>query len=391
MNCAIARIFLIFFFCIGVYVTAAQVETHAITPVIIDYFFETGCSDCNRVSDEIMPELEERFGGFYVVNRHDVGIKSNVVKLVTYQEKLGIVENEPVCMVVDYRYVLNGFAAIKKGLFDRINECVAARLEPGWTPAPPVRVPQTGNDMGIVEGRAKSFTLPAIMAAGLIDGINPCAISTLVFFMSLLAVSKVSGGGLALMGASFCLASFATYTALGFGLLRALHLLAGFPVARIAVETAMIIALCIFAYLSFRDAWRYKASGDANQMALQLPHKVKMKIHKKMRSGLGIGSLALGGLFMGAVVTALESVCTGQVYVPTLVLMIKSGKVVSRAWFYLLLYNAMFVVPLIFVFVLTCFGLRMETLVKWSKKNVVISKLLLGCFFAVMAALIGAM
>ncbi|MEI6217867.1 MAG: hypothetical protein WCP86_03130 [bacterium] len=48
----------------------------------------------------------------------------------------------------------------------------------------------------------------------------------------------------------------------------------------------------------------------------------------------------------------------------------------------------MFIVPLVTVFVLTYFGLRTETLLAWSKKNVVLSKLRLGTFFVAMAVLI---
>lgn len=82
----------------------------------------------------------------------------------------------------------------------------------------------------------------------------------------------------------------------------------------------------------------------------------------------------------------MESVCTGQMYVPTLVVMAKTGT--EKEWGYLLLYNLMFVVPLIIVFLLTYFGLKTEALVAWSKQNVVISKILLGLFFILMAGLI---
>lgn len=64
------------------------------------------------------------------------------------------------------------------------------------------------------------------------------------------------------------------------------------------------------------------------------------------------------------------------------------GKAVSKAWGYLLLYNLMFIVPLVTVFILTYFGLRTPTLLDWSKKNVVVSKVLLGIFFIILAGLV---
>jgi cytochrome c biogenesis protein CcdA len=86
-------------------------------------------------------------------------------------------------------------------------------------------------------------------------------------------------------------------------------------------------------------------------------------------------------------VTVLESVCTGQVYVPALVLMIKSGQSVWRSAAYLGMYNLIFVMPLIILLTLACFGLRTPALVEWSRRNVATGKVLLGLFFLGMAAM----
>ena len=82
-------------------------------------------------------------------------------------------------------------------------------------------------------------------------------------------------------------------------------------------------------------------------------------------------------------------VCTGQVYVPTLVLVAKAGgSGAGTAWKYLLLYNGMFMMPRVAVFILTYFGLTTQTLIEWSKKNVVLTKILMSCLFLVLAVLI---
>ena len=68
-----------------------------------------------------------------------------------------------------------------------------------------------------------------------------------------------------------------------------------------------------------------------------------------------------------------------------LVLVTKEGGATSgRAWSYLLLYNTMFIVPLVLVFVLTFLGMGTQTLLEWSKRNIVVSKVLLGLFFLAM-------
>lgn len=369
-----------------------------VAPVIIDYFYEPGCPDCMKVKNQIMPELEERFETFYVLNKYDLGIKTNVIRLAAYQEHLKIEDNEPVSMVVDYEHVLNGFSTIKSGLFRQLDEAIAERMEYEWKSTPPIILPENSlNSMDTVGSRIKGFTAIAVILAGLTDGINPCAIATLIFFMSVLAVGKVKGRRLLLMGIPFCLASFMTYTALGFGFLRILHLLEGFDLIRMVIEWGMILMLSVFAFLSFRDAYRYKKTGKPGDVSLQLPDGIKKLIHKVIREEVrgegvahrrqerGVGEngvrLIVAGFTIGLLVTALESVCTGQMYVPTLVLMIQEGQGTSRIWGYLLTYNLMFIVPLVTVFVLVYFGMRTDALIDWSKKNVVISKTSLGLMF----------
>lgn len=271
-------------------------------------------------------------------------------------------------------------------------------MTPDWISPSPIDIPENLQKGGkLARTRLESFTWPIVAFGGFCDGINPCAIGTLVFFMSLLALSGIRGRNVVLMGVAFCLASFVTYAAIGYGLLRALHLLTGFEWVRFGVETLMMFVLGVFAYLSFRDAWRFKISGKPDDVTLQLPDSIKTKIHTIMRKGLRFedrgrrseGVMAVWGFVIGAAVTALESVCTGQVYLPTMIVVIKSGEGdFSRAWTYLLLYNLMFIVPLVVVFALTCFGLKTHTLLDWSKKNVVFSKVLLGLFCLVMALLI---
>jgi hypothetical protein len=357
-------------------------------PVIVDYFFEPGCPECEQIKLQVLPRLAAQYEGFYTLRMFDVGVKSNVVLLAAYQQTLGIAENAPVSMIVDYQTPLVGLDQIKRELLPKVEQLIMARLEPGWSPPTPITIAPPADHDATLADRARQFTLPMVVFSGLVDGLNPCAISTLVFFMSVLMVAKIKGRGMLVMGVSFCTASFITYVALGFGLLRALHSLHSFSHVQRTIEIVMMAVLAIFAFLSFRDAWRYHRRGNANQVSLQLPRRVKEHIHTVMRKGVGYRNLALSGFVVGCLVTALESVCTGQVYVPTLVMVLKSNLGHLRSWALLLLYNAMFVAPLVIVFTLAYRGMKMEPLLAWSRRNVVVSKCLLGFFFVAMGCLI---
>jgi len=57
-----------------------------------------------------------------------------------------------------------------------------------------------------------------------------------------------------------------------------------------------------------------------------------------------------GALVIGFVISALELVCTGQVYLPTLTFVASLEGMRRDAIAYLLVYNVMFIVPLLIVF-----------------------------------------
>ena len=348
--------------------------------VRVDFFYEPGCEDCERIEQNLLPELEARFPGLCDVYSYDIGVESNFLYLLQLEDALGHAGPERAYLIVDHSVVF-GSNPEPEDFFSAVSERL---LKSSGGDAEQVKPAD-----GLAEKRYDSFTVGAVLVAGLLDGINPCAISTLVFFISLLAVSNVRKHQLILLGVSYILASFLTYLALGFGLFRALHLFAGFKTVRSALEWGMAAVLLVLAVFSFRDAVRFHKTGRAADVTLQLSGGMKARIHRVMRKGLGIRSLVFGGIVIGVAVTVLESVCTGQVYVPTLVLILKGSTLMrARAWMLLLLYNVLFIMPLTAVFIAVYFGLQTESLLAWSKRNVTGSKILLGLFFVLMAALI---
>ncbi len=351
----------------------------AIDPVIIEYFFQTGCEECEKVNAFVLPQLEERFGGRYELRRYDIGELENYRMLAGRQEQLNNSDNVPVSMVLAGRVFLAGYPEIEARLFPELE-----RLSGGSGGHETAAGPAAGS--GSVERRAESFTIGAVALAGLIDGVNPCVFATLVFFLSLLAVSKIGGRKLPAVGSVYCIACFLSYLALGFGLFRFLKLFSGYRMLQAGIEWGMTGLLLVFAFLSFRDACRFRRSGRAEDVTLQLPDGIKSRIHTVMRRGLKLRYLLPGAFLIGVLVTVLESVCTGQVYVPTLVLMAREGA--GGRWIgLLLLYNLMFILPLLVLFAAACRGVTTPKFIEWSRKNVFRGKLALGGFFVLLAGL----
>ena len=98
-------------------------------------------------------------------------------------------------------------------------------------------------------------------------------------------------------------------------------------------------------------------------------------------------AVAVAGVGCGALVTLLDSLCTGQVYVPVLALLSRE----PEAWpsFALLaVYNLAFIAPLVAAFVLAAKCADAAQMSRWSKRNVVPSKIALGLVFAILGILL---
>ncbi len=364
----------------------AAVPEPAVGQAVIEFFFEEGCESCSEVRHTVFPDLERRYAGYYRLIERDIGIQSNYLALVHYQDAAHVKDNEPVSVVVNGCNYLPGVTRIKAGLFPALDEALARHgphVQPSLSPDFPARE----GGPSVLQRRVERFTLLGILSAALVDSINPCAISTLVFFMSLLSAARIGVYRMWVSGLAFLAACFVTYLGIGFGLLKVLDFLTAFHEVKIFVDWVLIVVMAGFAIFSFRDAARYHRTGQASEVSLKLPGTFQTWIHRVMKRGLRNHHLILGGFGIGVVVTLLESVCTGQVYVPALVLMLKSGQAVWRCMFYLLVYNVVFVLPLLIVLSLTCAGLKTPVLVAWSRRNVVTSKVLLGLLFVGMTVL----
>jgi cytochrome c biogenesis protein CcdA len=146
--------------------------------------------------------------------------------------------------------------------------------------------------------------------------------------------------------------------------------------------------LVVLALLSFRDALRFHRKPEAGCVTLQLSDRIKRSIHARLRRGLASRLLLPSVFGTGIVVTLIESLCTGQVYLPTLALIARASSSPIRAIGYLAAYNLMFILPLLTVLALTLGGLRLTRLMNWSRSNLIRAKILTGLLCLALAALL---
>lgn len=209
-------------------------------------------------------------------------------------------------------------------------------------------------------------SIPVFIGAALIDSINPCAFGVLIFLVAyLLKVSKkpikVLTHGLTYIGAVFV-----TYLLAGILLLPVISTLGRISVIAYLVLGAIIIGAGL---LEIKDFFWY---GRGWSLTLIPGAAERIKIYTKKISGSLSGAAGLG-----VFVALVELPCTGAVYLAILSLMSLGGVNVA-SYFWLVIYNLIFVAPLVVILLLVYKGFSVEELEHWRQKHRKLMRLAIG-------------
>jgi cytochrome c biogenesis protein CcdA len=224
-----------------------------------------------------------------------------------------------------------------------------------------------------------------VIAAGLVDGINPCAFTTLIFLLASLTLAGRGKREVLAIGAFFSAGVFFAYLGAGFGLFAALRAAEAIAIVSEIIRWVLVAILAVFAALSIYDYTRIRV-GKPSEMLLQLPDSLKLKIHESIRDRRRTSALALSSFVLGVLVSIFEFACTGQVYLPTLAYLARA-KGRADALLLLVLYNLCFIAPLLVVFGASYYGVSSKRIATAFQKRMGTVKLLLAGVFLALALL----
>lgn len=191
---------------------------------------------------------------------------------------------------------------------------------------------ETPEELLQTESLNAMYILPLILVTGLLDGINPCAFAVLLFFIAFLFTIKKTKTGILKMGSVYIFAIFMAYLLIGLGLLQAL-LLTGEMHLMAKIAAYLIILLGLLHMISY--------FFPKFPIKLKIPGFSKKTIHKWMHKSTLPAALVLGFL-----VGLCTFPCSGGIYVAVIGLL-AAKTTYFQGLMYLLLYNIMFVTPLI--------------------------------------------
>ena len=353
----------------------------AVIPFKALFFHSPGCPECARVRDTLRG-LADEFPGM-TVEEHDINTPDGLVLNQALCRRQGVPARKH--NVTPAVFTAQGSVVKEEATPQAINGLLLrtshADATPDW---PGLATEEKVTAEAEVKSRVDSLTLGAVIGGGLLDGVNPCAFATIIFFLSYLQVARRSRGEILAVGAAFIVAVFLTYFAIGLGLSQALGWLERFQWARHALNWTFAAFAAVVAVLSFRDALKARR-GDLAGMTLQLPGLLKTRIREVIRTGSRSRRFILAAFASGVVISLLELACTGQVYAP-IVYAIRQGSGSAVGW--LLLYNVAFILPLVIVFGLAWSGMRSEALIRFQQKHTATVKFGLGVLFLLLAVVL---
>ncbi len=326
-------------------------------------FTDPDCGSCREVKGHIR-RLEAEYD--IELAEFDVFTQLSLLRPVT--RRFGFVPREvPVTLIGDV--ILEGDAG-----FEAYARAAAAYQKDAFGP-----LLREGGMHG-------AFELPplwAVIAGGLVDGVNPCAFAAIIFMALYLAASGRNRKAVFITMLVFGAGVFSAYFLIGMGMreiIRGFYDIAAF---RSVFEAMLSAALVILAVFSFLDYVRIKRGGKT---MLRLSDAGRRRINDFIKRAADSPKPYPMAFACGMAVSFVEMACTGQVYLPVITIIVREGA--AGGYLFLLLYNIMFVIPLLLVGTAVSLGATSGQLRSFFMKRHAAFKLSMGMLFLFLAAAI---
>jgi cytochrome c-type biogenesis protein len=196
--------------------------------------------------------------------------------------------------------------------------------------------------------------LPAVIISGLVDSVNPCAIAVILLLLAFLFTLRQSRGRIMQLGLVYIGMIFVVYFAIGLGLLQAVRFSSD-PHFVARAGSVLLIVL-----------------GVVNLLEYFFPN-FPIKLHMPRIAGARTNTLIKQAtlpatMAAGLLVGLCTFPCSGGIYVSIITLL---NAKTTLAWgiSYLVLYNILFVLPLIFILLVVGNRMAAKTWARWEREH----------------------
>jgi len=199
-----------------------------------------------------------------------------------------------------------------------------------------------------------NFTLAKVVSLAAVDAVNPCALAVLTLMLiAILTYNPTKRRNILLAGLAFVLSVFVMYLVYGMVIIKSFQLIQALTAIRLWLYKILGFGAIILGCFQMKNFFR-------SQRVCKISPRVD-KIISKVTSPKG----AFG---VGAFVTVFLLPCTIGPYIICGGLLSFYGMLKSLPW--LLLYNLIFVLPMLVVVLIIYFGLsKIEDISSWQARN----------------------
>jgi len=305
-------------------------------------FHEHGCSHCARTQaflDEIGP-----YHPTLEIVRYEIhdpeGQEALLGLLNAYDVEVGSV---PILFVGDVALVSGVFYGLFPEPYPAAGRAEEIALEDAIRRAIDENAPSPLERLvdGEPTGLAETLTIPAVILAAAADSVNPCTFAVLVLLLGTLLVAGRKGKILQ-AGLTFTLAIYISYFLMGIGIFSAIQA-AGIQRPFILAVSSLAILLGLW---NMKDYFAY-----GKWFSIEVPKRWRPTV-KRITSSV----VSVPGAFAVGVLDSLFLLpCSSGPYIAILALLSKTASR-TEGILYLLLYNFIFVLPLLVITFAVHFG-----------------------------------
>jgi cytochrome c biogenesis protein CcdA len=362
---------------------AAHVGDPNATYICGVYFTGIGCPHCAKVEPFIKDFLVQHPNlallKYEVYNKTD-----NVPIMDSYISSYGIPPGIPLIMFSKDVYV-RGDSPIIDNLESTIaslgeNPCPLANgsslrfneLDCNSLPGLPEVLVENETVSGggaCVEPR-QELTFAKILSLAAVDAVNPCEIAVLVMILfAILTADPTNRKKVLWTGLSFALAIVLMYIVYGLVIIKFFQLVTLLKGVGSVIYKVLAVLAILLGIFNMRDFFHYKPGGFATEMPIFLRPKVK-KLISTVTS-------VKGAFVIGLLVTLFLIPCTMGPYFIAGGLLSSLEILKTLPW--LLLYNLVFILPMIIITLIVYFGFTtVENVSGWKERNIKYLHLIAG-------------
>ncbi|MDP1707324.1 MAG: hypothetical protein Q8L30_02115 [bacterium] len=217
------------------------------------------------------------------------------------------------------------------------------------------------------------WLLPLVLVSSLLDSVHPCSFSILLITIAFLFGLQMTRKKILQFGGLYIAGIFASYLLIGLGILKVLHL---FNTPHFMGKLGATI-LIIFGVVNL-----------LNRFFPNMPIKLALPsfVHRPMAT-LMEKTTAIAVFGLGLLVGICQFPCMGGPYLMVIGLLRDQVTYLTGFW-YLLLYNAILIVPLALVLWVAADKIMVEKMQEWKLTNLARVRLIAGILMMLIGALI---